>query len=118
MSSPPDQVERHTPKPEMSEIESRIRGLRRMVGNTPLLAIDFAFRGQRRMLYAKAENLNMTGSIKDRMALHILGRAYERGVLRAGDHDRRGDQRQHRDLRRRRSVAPWATRSRSSCPTG
>jgi cysteine synthase len=31
-------------------------------GNTPLLASDFLFRDERRLLYAKAENLNMTGS--------------------------------------------------------
>ena len=37
-----------------------------------------------RIVYAKAENLNLTGSIKDRMALHILRRAYERGVLEPG----------------------------------
>ncbi len=33
---------------------------------------DVEFRGRRRTVYAKAENLNLTGSIKDRMALHIL----------------------------------------------
>jgi cysteine synthase A len=55
------------------------------VGNTPLLAIDLTYRGEPRVLYAKAENLNMTGSVKDRMALHILRRAYERGTLAPGD---------------------------------
>jgi cysteine synthase A len=55
-----------------------------MVGNTPLLAVDFTFRGKRRTIYAKAENLNMTGSIKDRMALHILQQAYDKGVLEPG----------------------------------
>ena len=40
--------------------------------------------GEPRRLYAKAENLNMTGSIKDRMALHILRRAYESGELEPG----------------------------------
>ncbi len=60
-------------------------GLESLVGNTPLLAIDFIFQGQNRRLFAKAENLNMTGSVKDRMALHIVRRAYEDGVLRPGD---------------------------------
>ena len=63
----------------------RVRGLASLIGNTPLLAIDFEFRGKRRRLYAKAEHLNMTGSIKDRMAFHILQQAYERGVLQPGD---------------------------------
>ena len=66
------------------EIQRRFKALGNLVGNTPLLAIDFRFRGEPRVLYAKAENLNMTGSIKDRMALHILRRAYEDGHLSPG----------------------------------
>jgi len=66
-------------------IDRRIRGLKCLVGNTPLLAIDFKFRGQRRVLYAKAEHINMTGSIKDRMALFIMQQAYARDGLRPGD---------------------------------
>jgi cysteine synthase A len=62
----------------------RIRELRNLVGNTPLLAIDLEYKGQPRRLYAKAENLNMTGSIKDRMALHILRKGYQRGTLVSG----------------------------------
>jgi len=68
-----------------TEIQRRLRGLKCLVGNTPLLAIDFEFRGSRRVVYAKAENLNMTGSIKDRMALHIVEQAYAKGTLRPGD---------------------------------
>jgi len=56
-----------------------------MIGNTPLLAIRFSFRGQERVIYAKAEHLNMTGSIKDRMAFHILKRAYQDGHIKPGD---------------------------------
>ena len=54
-------------------LAERLRGLRVLVGNTPLLAIDFLVgEGRTRRLYAKAENLNLTESIKDRMALHIV----------------------------------------------
>ena len=56
-----------------------------MIGNTPLLAIRFAFRGKERVIYAKAEHINMTGSIKDRMAFHILKKAYQEGRIQAGD---------------------------------
>ena len=56
-----------------------------MVGNTPLIAVHFKFRGQHRTIYAKAEYLNLTGSIKDRMALHILKTAYEKGQIKPGD---------------------------------
>ena len=83
---PPSLEEREVrPVPVPKEVERRLNGLTRLVGNTPLLAIDLSYRGERRVLYAKAEHLNMTGSIKDRMALHILYRAYQRGLLRPGD---------------------------------
>lgn len=62
-----------------------IASLARMIGNTPLLAIDFEFRGGRRTVFAKCEHLNLTGSIKDRMALHILRRGYQTGQLSPGD---------------------------------
>jgi len=52
-----------------------------LVGNTPLLAVDFKYKGLQRRIYAKAENLNMTGSIKDRMAYYILKEAYAEGIL-------------------------------------
>ncbi len=63
----------------------RFIGLTSLIGNTPLLSIDLNFRGENRRIYAKAENLNMTGSIKDRMAIHILRQAYESGDLKPGD---------------------------------
>ncbi|MCC7258266.1 MAG: cysteine synthase family protein [Gammaproteobacteria bacterium] len=56
-----------------------------LVGQTPLLEIHYRFNGQPRRLYAKFEVMNMTGSVKDRMALHILRRASERGELKPGD---------------------------------
>jgi len=66
-------------------VSSRFRALERLIGNTPLLAIDFEFRGHRRTIFAKSEQMNLTGSIKDRMALHILRQAYAEGRLRPGD---------------------------------
>jgi len=65
--------------------DQRIRGLKSLIGNTPLLAIDYSFAGEQRTLYAKAEHLNMTGSIKDRMAFHIIEEAYAKGFLEPGD---------------------------------
>jgi len=62
----------------------KIKGLSSMIGNTPLLEIEFLYKGQNRKIYAKAENMNMTGSIKDRMAFHILRNAIEKGVLKSG----------------------------------
>src|SRR6266571_2487942 len=64
---------------------TRFKQLKHMIGNTPMLAIRFAFRGKERVIYAKAEQLNLTGSIKDRMAFHILKKAYEEGRIQPGD---------------------------------
>ena len=63
----------------------RLQGLRRLVGNTPLLAIHYRWRGRERTVYAKSEQLNLTGSIKDRMALHIIEEATRDGLLLPGD---------------------------------
>ena len=68
-----------------NDIQNKIRGLSNLIGNTPLLEINFLYKGQKRKLYAKAENLNMTGSIKDRMAFHILEQGYLRGILKPGN---------------------------------
>lgn len=65
--------------------DERFRGMKHLIGNTPLLAVHFKFRGRRRVVYAKAEHLNLTGSIKDRMAFHILKRAFDDGQISAGD---------------------------------
>ena len=69
----------------LPDVQRRIQSLRCLVGNTPLLAVHCTFRGKPRVIYAKAENLNMTGSIKDRMALHIVDRAYARGLIEPGN---------------------------------
>lgn len=64
--------------------DNPVRGILHLVGNTPLLELRLRFRGRPRRLFAKYEPLNLTGSIKDRMAAHILGRAYEEGLVRPG----------------------------------
>ncbi len=65
-------------------VDSCLAGLGRLVGNTPLLAIRFRYQGCERTIHAKAEHFNLTGSIKDRMALHILRCARSSGALRPG----------------------------------
>lgn len=56
-----------------------------LIGNTPLLAVHCHYKGKRRTVFAKAEHLNLSGSIKDRMALHILTCAYRDGLIKKGD---------------------------------
>jgi cysteine synthase A len=53
-----------------------------LIGNTPLLELNFLYKNKRRRIFAKAESFNMTGSIKDRMAFHILSKAIEYGNLK------------------------------------
>ena len=65
--------------------KKRMQGLSTLIGNTPLLAIEFEYKGTTRKIYAKAEFLNLTGSIKDRMAYHILNKAYQNDHLKEGD---------------------------------
>ncbi len=62
----------------------RIRGLACLIGNTPLLEINLKYKYKKHTIYAKAENLNMTGSIKDRMAFHIIEQGYSRKSLNPG----------------------------------
>ncbi len=61
---------------------TRILSLKNLIGNTPILEINYKYKGKLRKIYAKAENFNMTGSIKDRMAFHILKTAIEAGYLK------------------------------------
>jgi cysteine synthase len=71
-------------KNKISRISNRILGLTSLVGNTPLLEIDLTFRGRPYLVYAKAEHLNLTGSIKDRIALHIMREAYAGNAVGPG----------------------------------
>ena len=50
-----------------------------------MVEIHYEYCGKPRRVYAKYESMNMTGSVKDRMAAHILRRAYESGELSPGD---------------------------------
>jgi cysteine synthase A len=76
----------------LSEFQSRFSAVpasanyvENLIGNTPLLAIHCHYKGSRRTVFAKAEHLNLSGSIKDRMAFHILATAYRDGAIRKGD---------------------------------
>jgi cysteine synthase A len=74
-----------TTSPISNDVARTAQSLSEMIGNTPLLAITFSYKKSIRTIYAKAEHLNLTGSIKDRMALHILLQARRAGRLSPGD---------------------------------
>ena len=68
--------------PALADKFSELWGL---VGNSPMLVIRYSYKNQIRTIYAKSEQFNITGSIKDRMALYILQKAYENGRIKPGD---------------------------------
>lgn len=68
-----------------NQFKLRFMDLWRLIGNSPMLAINFRYKGEKRIIYAKAEHYNVTGSIKDRMALYILERAYAENRIKPGD---------------------------------
>jgi cysteine synthase A len=66
-------------------VAAKLIALARLIGATPLLEIHCRYRGREHRIYAKHEAYNFTGSIKDRMALYILQRAYASGEIAPGD---------------------------------
>jgi cysteine synthase A len=67
------------------KLRNKLEHLWYMVGNTPLLEISYRYKGECRKVYVKCEHYNLTGSIKDRMALYILQKAYEHHLIKPGD---------------------------------
>ena len=74
-----------TALPNPLTVEDRFRALDQLIGRTPLLRLPIRFRGLDLTIWAKQESANLTGSIKDRMALHILRTAYRAGAIQPGD---------------------------------
>ncbi len=52
-----------------------------LIGKTPLSQIKYEYKGEERVIYAKLEQYNLTGSIKDRVAMHIIFRSIQSGKL-------------------------------------
>lgn len=63
----------------------KLENLDALINNTPLLEISLKFKGEFRKIYVKAEYYNFTGSIKDRIAYHILKSSYDAGLIKKGD---------------------------------
>ena len=66
-------------------MELKFQSFAPMISNTPLLEIQYKDRGNDRRIFAKAEYYNLSGSIKDRVAFHILKKAYESHAIQKGD---------------------------------
>ena len=54
------------------------------IGDTPIIKIFYKYKGETKYLYSKLEFYNLTGSIKDRVALYMIKKAEERGELKPG----------------------------------
>ena len=67
------------------KLNNKFDHLWHMVGNTPMLEISYHYKNELRKIYVKCENYNLTGSIKDRMALYILQKSYQLGTIKPGD---------------------------------
>lgn len=68
-----------------SKLDKKFHHLWHMIGNTPMLEIVYRRHGQTKKIYVKCEHYNLTGSIKDRMALYILQQAYKNNDIKPGD---------------------------------
>lgn len=68
-----------------TQTPATLAAIRRLVGRTPLIEVECVLRGRTHRIYGKFEAMNLTGSIKDRMALTILERAYASGEIVPGD---------------------------------
>ena len=55
-----------------------------LVGGTPLVRLNNIVEPDMATVYAKMENLNPSGSVKDRMAINMVKRAEEAGLLKPG----------------------------------
>ncbi|MDO5567496.1 MAG: cysteine synthase family protein [Planctomycetia bacterium] len=66
-------------------MEQKFKHISPLIGQTPLLEIRLEYKGNVHRVYAKAEYYNLTGNIKDRVALYILEQAYKKGTIHQGD---------------------------------
>ena len=54
------------------------------IGNTPIVKLNKILASTGANIWAKLEYLNLTGSVKDRMAIYIIEDAEKRGLLKPG----------------------------------
>ena len=56
----------------------------KLIGNTPMIKLNYEYNGKIKSIYIKLEYYNLTGSIKDRVAYYIIKNAKKRGELKDG----------------------------------
>lgn len=79
-------IAEHLVSPQMgTDILDKFNHLWHLVGNTPMLKLKYTYKGKPGHIFVKCEHYNLTGSIKDRMALYILSQSYKKGAIQQGD---------------------------------
>lgn len=68
-----------------ASLKEKFSHLWHMVGNTPMLELRYTYKGMPGRIFVKDEHYNLTGSVKDRMALYILFQAYKQGKIKPAD---------------------------------
>ena len=58
--------------------------IEKLIGNTPMIKVNYEYEGKQSSIYAKLEFYNYSGSIKDRMASYIIKKEKENGNLAEG----------------------------------
>lgn len=61
-----------------------VKNWENLIGNTPLIKLERIFKNQKINVYAKLEQFNLGGSIKDRPALMIIQQALHEGKIKQG----------------------------------
>lgn len=60
-------------------MKQQTKNIINLIGNTPLVKLSL---GRNNTVLAKLESYNLTGSIKDRMALYMIQQAWKKGLLK------------------------------------
>lgn len=58
--------------------------MKNIIGNTPMIKINYRYKGFYNKIFVKLEYYSFTGSIKDRVALYMIENARKRGELKDG----------------------------------
>jgi len=56
--------------------------MKKLIGNTPMIKINYKYKGEEKEVYIKLEQYNLTGSIKDRIAEYIIEKEKKNNILK------------------------------------
>ena len=56
--------------------------MKKTIGETPMIKIKYKYKNKEKEIYVKLEQYNLTGSIKDRIALYIIEETEKSKILK------------------------------------